>query len=157
MNRVGFLFLNCLLSLNILAQFLFLYLFYLFYYILKKMFLLVQSEPMVILINFLFFVPIVFLLFKLKIFSFVYSKSKETTCSFIFLDKYLNDKAFRQNVIIKTVIWDLLIFLLSLIILYFTHNYNFEEALILLGYSYLFYCGGVTPCYLFFGRRMKKS
>ena len=101
--------------------------------------------------------PLDHYLYLLKIFSFVYSKSKETTYSFIFLDKYLNDKAFRQNVIIKTVIWDLLNFLLSLIILYFTHNYNFEEALILLGYSYLFYCGGVTPCYLFFGSRKKKS
>lgn len=115
---------------------------------------------------------VVFIILKLFVFQVFYGLKKFSPNIHRFLERYINDKDFRLNVLKYTILLDVFCFFVSNIFIAFEsfnmdmfwlnllQNNLLEQYLGTLDVTFITFCimiGGVTPCYLFFGRRMKKS
>ncbi len=121
MNKFGFLFLNFVLSSNILKYPLFFFVFliigtdhpYLFKFFPDNFFfsaLIVFGIPLLVLVS--------YILFKIFIFIILYEKTKKDSYLYKFFERFKNDDDFQENVLIKAMFSDIMFFIVEALVLY---------------------------------------
>ena len=96
-----------------------------------------------------YLLPIVSMLFKIIIFPLIYNiKSLNNINNF--LEKFATNKRFLIKILLSVLILDIIIYMLSEFFEGGKFIFNSKEILEDIKIVYLFCCGGVFPCYLFF-------
>ena len=96
-----------------------------------------------------YLLPIVSMLFKIIIFPLIYNiKSLNNINNF--LEKFATNKRFLIKILLSVLIFDIIIYMFSAFFEGCKFIFNSKEILEDIKIVYLFCCGGVFPCYLFF-------